>query len=335
MTKDELQKAVDDVITDCIRNDYAFGNYAHRVTEAVWPVLEAAEKERDDVAQQLVQSEIGKREISEARDGLQAEVGKLKDLEVSRCVKINGYIVDNARLAEEVERLRAKITEMERQEIGFRERCTPSSPTGYSNRFPRYALPGARSQPAPSVREGWKLVPIEPTEDMLRAMTDPFVAINGDNRKAFESAYTAMLAAAPKPEGESKPAGFPGAQPAPTVAEQDQINAEAAIRSIYDARLSDEALWQTIGNGMITPAHIAQAVADGTIASAYIMQPAPSINEGVRKVTLGFRWESEAQHHIPTIEIEFDPVSPGSPNDAKGWQDRARLASMLTPEAKP
>lgn len=32
--------------------------------------------------------------------------------------------------------------------------------------------------------------------------TDPFVAINGDNRKAFESAYTAMLAAAPKPEGE-------------------------------------------------------------------------------------------------------------------------------------
>ena len=56
------------------------------------------------------------------------------------------------------------------------------------------------AQPAPSVREGWKLVPIEPTEDMLRAMTDPFVAINGDNRKAFESAYTAMLAAAPKPE---------------------------------------------------------------------------------------------------------------------------------------
>lgn len=51
-------------------------------------------------------------------------------------------------------------------------------------------------QPAPSVPDGWKLVPIEPTEDMLRAMTDPFVAINGDNRKAFESAYTAMLAAA-------------------------------------------------------------------------------------------------------------------------------------------
>lgn len=61
-------------------------------------------------------------------------------------------------------------------------------------------------------------------------------------------------------------------------------------------------------------------------------QPAPSINEGVRKVTLDFRWDSEAQHPIPTIEIEFEPVSP---NDAKGWQDRDRLAAMLTPEAKP
>ena len=77
--------------------------------------LEAAEKERDDVAQQLVQSEIGKREISEAHDAMQIEVGKLKDLEVSRCVKINGYIVDNARLAEEVERLRAKIEQMEKR----------------------------------------------------------------------------------------------------------------------------------------------------------------------------------------------------------------------------
>lgn len=64
-------------------------------------------------------------------------------------------------------------------------------------------------------------------------------------------------------------------------------------------------------------------------------QPAPSINESVRKVTLDFRWESKAQHHIPTIEIEFEPVSPESPNDAKGWQDRDRIAAMLTPEAKP
>ena len=70
-----------------------------------------------------------------------------------------------------------------------------------------------------------------------------------------------------------------GAQPTPTTAEQDQINAEAAIRSSYVAWPKDEVLWQTIANGMITPAHMAQAVADGTITPAYIMQPAPSVPE--------------------------------------------------------
>lgn len=47
-------------------------------------------------------------------------------------------------------------------------------------------------------------------------------------------------------------------------------------------------------------------------------QSTPSVNEGVRKVTRGFRWESEAQHHIPTIEIEFDPVSTGVTERCKG-----------------
>ena len=42
--------------------------------------------------------------------------------------------------------LQAKIEAMERQEIGFRERCTPSSPTGCSNRFPLYALPVAKGE---------------------------------------------------------------------------------------------------------------------------------------------------------------------------------------------
>ena len=123
-----------------------------------------------------------------------------------------GYSELRKEAAAEIVRLRAKITEMEKQEPvgwiytvnGGWDCYSPMKPTkdayDTGSLMPRYALPGARSQPAPSVREGWKLVPIEPTEDMLRAMTDPFVAINGDNRKAFEIAYTAMLAAAPKPE---------------------------------------------------------------------------------------------------------------------------------------
>ena len=115
---------------------------------------DAAEKERDDFAQQLLQSEIGKREISEAHDALQVEVGKLKDLEVSRCVKINGYIVDNARLAEEVERLRAKIAEMERQEPVATVIKEGDSRYWMSERlwtlpdgkYPLYALPGAKGE---------------------------------------------------------------------------------------------------------------------------------------------------------------------------------------------
>ena len=116
--KDTTMQPATDAVIDKLRKVIA---------DCYWPTspvaineildrLEAAEKERDDVAQQLVQSEVGKREISEAHDALQVEVGKLKDLEVSRCVKINGYIVDNARLAEEVVRLQAKIAEMEQQE---------------------------------------------------------------------------------------------------------------------------------------------------------------------------------------------------------------------------
>jgi len=50
----------------------------------------------------------------------------------------------------------------------------------------------------------------------------------------------------------------------------------------------------------------------------------------VRSVDRGFRWDGEAQHHVPTLLIEFEPVPAGSPNNAKGWEDRDALASALT-----
>lgn len=66
-------------------------------------------------------------------------------------------------------------------------------------------------------------------------------------------------------------------------------------------------------------------------------QPAPSVPNMIKKITRGFRWCCEKQHHVPTLEIEFEPVPANSPCDAKGWQDRDRLAKMLAaaPEAKP
>ena len=57
--------------------------------------------------------------------------------------------------------------------------------------MPLPALPGA--QPAPSVPEGWKLVPIEPTSEML----DAGDYVGADYYDIAGSVYDAMLAAAP------------------------------------------------------------------------------------------------------------------------------------------
>ena len=60
-----------------------------------------------------------------------------------------------------------------------------------------------------------------------------------------------------------------------------------------------------------------------------LAQDATPESSDVRKVVRGFHWESEVQRHIPTLEVEFEPVPAGFPNDAKGWQDRDRLAAWL------
>ena len=53
----------------------------------------------------------------------------------------------------------------------------------------------ARAQPTLSVPEGWQLMPIEPTQEIRDAWTDNMYS-------SFRVAYQAMIAAAPKPEGE-------------------------------------------------------------------------------------------------------------------------------------
>ena len=53
------------------------------------------------------------------------------------------------------------------------------------------------------------------------------------------------------------------------------------------------------------------------------------------KVKADFRWDSENQHHIPTLLIEFEPVPAGEPCDAKGWTDRDNLAAMLAAAPQP
>ncbi|ELQ6126721.1 hypothetical protein R2255_003753 [Cronobacter dublinensis] len=55
---------------------------------------------------------------------------------------------------------------------------------------PLYTVP-----PAPVVPEGWKLVPVEPTKEMVAKMRYH----NGGYDKHIKNGYAAMLAAAPEP----------------------------------------------------------------------------------------------------------------------------------------
>ena len=63
------------------------------------------------------------------------------------------------------------------------------------NRLKLYLATGAQAHPAPSVPEGWKLVPIEPTPTMITAALESSHAINAHRA---EHCYRAMLAAAPE-----------------------------------------------------------------------------------------------------------------------------------------
>jgi hypothetical protein len=115
-------------------------------------------------------------------------VERLKDADAATHALFD-YIFQDAR--KEIERLRAKIKEMEQQEPVAIQHRVPSVDlrgecVGYSewkdgkglDHWPRrtlYALPGA--QPAPSVPDGWKLVPIEPTIAMCLAGDKPRLQI--------------------------------------------------------------------------------------------------------------------------------------------------------------
>lgn len=62
--------------------------------------------------------------------------------------------------------------------------------------------------PAPAVPDGWRLVPVEPTDEMLAAaMECDDVVFDKEDDTAFcvqfDNIYSAMLEAAPEPEGDA------------------------------------------------------------------------------------------------------------------------------------
>lgn len=71
------------------------------------------------------------------------------------------------------------------------------TPSQLSDVF-RQGITWAKSQQAPSaVPEGWQLVPIEPTEVMLRQMEQQWMV--GSQIDMAKREYKAMLAASPEP----------------------------------------------------------------------------------------------------------------------------------------
>ena len=123
--------------------------------------------------------------------------------------KLNAVAKECDTLLRDNTALRAKIEAMEKQ-VPY---CwTTSPPSGHYSRFnpevdrwiengwtvvPLYALPGA--QPDQSVPDGWQLVPVEPTEEMIDKVIDERLAalVSGKDHSMLDI-YRAMLAAAPE-----------------------------------------------------------------------------------------------------------------------------------------
>lgn len=88
------------------------------------------------------------------------------------------------------------LTEQERQElIECAKRLITGSRSDTVARLAEISLAALATPPAPSSQEGWKLVPVEPTEEMIEA-GDRFM----EGLSRLGDAYEAMIAAAPAPE---------------------------------------------------------------------------------------------------------------------------------------
>ena len=133
-----------------------------------------------------------------------SELRKEAAEEILRLRAENAGLVDDMNLLRDNNTaLRAKIAEMEQQvpvgtlhDDGYFVWSTPcpyeSNFAGWRTKL--YALPGAQAQSAPSVPDGWKLVPIEPTFEMLDKgsdQSDGYVSV-------ANAVWDAMIAAAPE-----------------------------------------------------------------------------------------------------------------------------------------
>lgn len=214
------------------RGNYIYGRIEVTDGEEVWhPVIACTDDDEVNVnfeANAAFIAAANPAAISELLDRLEAT-------EEDR----SNFLVEIGKLCAQCDALRAKIEAMERQEpvawttklalrhganvLGF-DACAGN--LWGEKGVPLYTLPGAHpkpdcgeaghdegrcgnrqclpgAQPAPSVPDGWKLVPIGPTQEMINHVIDERLdAIAAGKDHTFIDIYKTMLAAAPKPEGE-------------------------------------------------------------------------------------------------------------------------------------
>ena len=131
--------------------------------------------------------------------------------------------------------------------------------------YARQAIAGAKV--GQSEAKGYKLVPIEPTDEMMRAMTDPFIAINGSNRKAFFWAYPRMLEATPQPA--------PAAQP---------LKERPDFIAGYDAGMADAERMYKLATKTAQPLELS----NGEIYTAYIEAANQTLRPQDERIALAF-----------------------------------------------
>ena len=160
--------------------------------------------------------------------------------------------------------------------------------------YARQAIAGAKV--GQSEAKGYKLVPIEPTDEMMRAMTDPFIAINGSNRKAFFWAYPRMLEATPQPApaidlsrldpwvhglGKAVLAELKAAQPAPAA---QPLKERPDFIAGYDAGMADAERMYKLATKTAQPLELS----NGEIYTAYIEAANQTLRPQDERIALAF-----------------------------------------------
>ena len=146
--------------------------------------------------------------------------------------------------------------------------------------------------------------------------------------QAAERALAASAPVAPTLETEAVRWEFrwlnPGNNPYSPPSEMAWKLVEPKGMQPLEATLSDLRAYRYAGN----PCYEVRPLFAEAAPVAPAPQPAPV------KIVRDFRWDSDRQHHVPTLLLEFEPVPANSPIDAKGWNDRDDVAIMLAAAPK-